>query len=126
MKWLTRVGSILLKATQILVGITPVVGPIIPGDKDDRILAVAASELQLMLTVITQVELFGQALGIPGPDKLKAAAPAVAQIILSSAMMANRKIEDEVLFRAGCVKVADGMADIANSLKADIETISKT
>lgn len=126
MAWLKKVGQIVLKVTEIVVGFGPVVSSLIPGDRDDKIIQVVSVDLVQISQIIQQVEVFGQALGIAGPDKLKAAAPAVAQIILASSMMAKHEIADPVLFRQGCTKVADGMADILNSLKDKVETTGKT
>jgi hypothetical protein len=77
--------------------------------------------------VITMVEAIGQAASVPmpGAEKLKVATPLVAQIILSSSMLAQHKIGDEVLFRQGCTSIASGMADVLNSLHGNPETINK-
>jgi hypothetical protein len=63
------------------------------------------------------VEVFGNDWNTPGPDKLKAASPLVAQIIHQSEMLAGKKIDDKVLFAAGVEKITSGMADILNSVK---------
>ena len=123
MKLLKKIGLIVLKATEIVTGFGPGLAAIIPGDKDDRIIQTASADLSQVAGIITQVEVFGAALGIAGPDKLRAAAPAVAQVILRSTVLAGRKIHDTVLFQAGCTQVAAGMADILNSLKDDVPTI---
>lgn len=126
MKFLSKLGAIILKVTQIVVGFGPGLAAIIPGTKDDKIIQIISVDLQHVAAVVQQAEVFGQALSLPGADKLKAAAPAVAQIVLQSALLANHAIEDPALFAQGCTKLADGMADILNSLKANIETVSKT
>lgn len=126
MKFLTKLGQILLKATEIVTGFGPLASALIPGTKDDKIIQVISTDLAQISQIIGQVELFGQALGIAGPDKLKAAAPAVAQIILQSSILAQHKIADPVLFQQGATKIADGMADVLNSLQDKIDTIDKT
>ena len=52
-------------------------------------------------------------------DKAKAIAPLVAQEILISAFMANKKIADPVKFQAACTALAGNFADPLNSLHAD-------
>lgn len=126
MSWLKKVGSIVLKVSQIVVGFGPTAAALIPGDKDDKIIRVLSADLVQIAGIIQQVEVFGQALGLPGADKLKAASPAVAQIILQSAILAKHEIADPALFSRGCTKVADGMADILNSLKDQVDTVNKT
>jgi hypothetical protein len=116
MKWLSIVGKALLLGTKILMG----VGPMVPGlaNKTEKIV----DTLENVAAIIINVEAFGQVLSTPGADKLKAATPMVAQIILRSDMMAGQDINNEVLFMQGCTKVTDGMADVLNSLKDKIKT----
>lgn len=122
---LKKIGQIALKATELILGFGPAAVKYIPGDKDDKILAAITPELVQIAQVIQQVEVFGQALGLPGAQKLTAAAPSVAQIILASAIMAKHEIANPALFQAGCTQVAAGMADVLNSLKPDVETENK-
>lgn len=121
MSWLKKAGSILLKATEVLTGIGPLLPP-----QYQHAQQVIVSDLKSIETIIVQVEAFGQVLGIAGPDKLKAAAPLVAQMILQSSIVAGRKIDNPALFQQGASKIADGMADVLNSLKPDIASDSKT
>lgn len=122
MKLLSRIGQIALKATELIMGYGPLVKQAIPGTRDDRAIDLVADKLVELRDVIVQVEIFGQALGLAGADKLKAAGPAVAQVILSSSILAGRKIRDPELFKRGATKMSDGMADIMNSLDDKVET----
>jgi hypothetical protein len=119
MTFLKKLGGILLKGTQIIMGFAPLVQAMVPGS------AGIISEINQIAAIIAQVEIMGQALGVAGPDKLRAAAPAVAQIILQSSMMAHRQIADPLKFNAACATIAGGMADLLNSLKPDVETVDK-
>jgi hypothetical protein len=125
MSWLKKVGEIALKTTTIILGLGPVFKQYTDAHGDaqiDRIL----DKAQEMQAVIVQAEIFGAALGLSGPDKLKAASAAMAQVILTSSVMAGKKIEKPELFATGCAKIADGWADVLNSLKADVQTESLT
>jgi len=126
MGWLKKAATIALKVTEVVLGFGPLITSLTPTKKDDQILAQVTPSLTQIAGVIQQVELFGLALGLPGAQKLTAATPAVAQIVMQSAFMAGHKIADPVLFQRGCGKMADGMADILNSLKDDVDTASKT
>jgi len=126
MSWLKRAASIALKVTTAVLGFGPLVTSLTPTKRDDEILARVTPSLTQIAGVIQQVELFGQALALPGPQKLTAATPAVAQIVLQSAFMVGHKIADPVLFQRGCMKMADGMADVLNSLKDDVDTADRT
>jgi len=125
--WLKKAGMVLLKVTEILTGFGPIITRIIPGTKDDQIVAAATHELSQIAAIVTQVEAMAAALALPlpGDQKLLMATPLVAQIILQSSMMAHHEIADPVKFRAGCASMASGMADVLNSLKDNVQTVSK-
>lgn len=124
MKFLTRIGAIILKGIEIYAGFAPIIQTAFPGFQDK--VQVLSNDLVEIANIIVQVESFGQALAIPGPQKLIAATPAVSQIILRSAILANHSIADPILFKQGCTKIADGMADVLNSLDDKIPTQNKT
>jgi hypothetical protein len=125
MSWLSKAATIALKVTEIVTGLGPLASAIIPGDKDDKIIQAVSVDLAQIAQIIAQVEIFGQALGLPGAQKLTAAAPSVAQVILQSSIMAKHEISNPELFKTGCTKVADGMADVLNSLKDKVESQNK-
>jgi len=117
MKFLTKVGQVINRGLQILGIFEPIIQQ--TSDKTGQVVQVVSQDLVQIGGVITDVEAFGQALALKGPDKLKAAAGPVSQIILQSALLANHKIADPVLFQQGSTKVADGIADVINSLNPD-------
>lgn len=124
MKFLTKLGQILVKATEIVTGFGPIVKQFVP--VAGNVLQEATTDFELVSSIIANVEAIGQVAGLKGPDKLKAATPLVAQAILSSSMLAKHQIANADLFNQGAQKVADGFADVLNSLKDDIETTDKT
>lgn len=119
MKFLKKLGQIILKGTKLVLGLGAT-GVVSAGTA-----TVVVDKLREIRDVIINVEVFGQALGLVGSSKLTAAGPAVAQVILSSAILADRKIDDAELFAQGATKIADGMACVLNSLKDDIKTEDK-
>lgn len=127
MKYLSLVGKIVSAGLQVILGFGPMVTGLIPGTKDDAVVKVATDTLTQVASVITTVEAIGAAASVPmaGAEKLRVAAPLVAQVIMGSAMLAQHKINDEVLFRQGCTAIASGMADVLNSLHGQPETINK-
>lgn len=119
MKLLTRLGKILLTTTQIVMGIAP----ILPQYQKET--GKVIDTLEQLSGIIVFAEAFGQTMNLAGPDKLKAATPMIAQAILQSSILADRKIANPELFHAGAQKIADGMADILNSLNDDVESKEK-
>lgn len=120
MTFLKKLGSIIAKGLQLagqFEGLIPA--------NVAQTYTIVKNELVQIAKVIIDVEVMGQALSLPGAQKLTAATPAVAQIILDSAILAHRKIADEALFKAGAQKIADGMADVLNSIKDDVQVIDK-
>lgn len=117
MKFLTRLGQIINRGLQILGFAAPIIQ--VESPQAGKVLQTVSADLVDVAGVITNVEAFGQALALKGPDKLRAAVGPVSQIILQSTLLANHKIAQPDLFTQGATKIADGMADVLNSLNPD-------
>lgn len=117
MGWLKKIGIILAKAQQVVTGIDPFLPFINP--KAAAIADKAQDKIGELASIIVTVEAIGAAVGMAGPDKLKAAAPLVAQSILQSAAFAGKEIDDDARFQAGVEQIANGMVDVLNAIKAD-------
>lgn len=113
MGFLKKLGNILLKITQVVTGVGPILGG--KAGAVDTVI----DKLTQIGEVVTLVEAFGQAVSqpLPGIEKLKGVTPVVAQIILTSSLVAGRKIADPVKFEAGAQQIAAGVADVLNSLE---------
>lgn len=124
MKFLTKLGNVLLQVTQVVTGFAPLAKVALPGyaDKVD----VVSQDLAELSQIIVNVEAVGQALSLAGPQKLQAAAPLIAQVLIRSSIVANHKVANPVLFQQGATKIADGLADVLNSLEDKVETVNKT
>lgn len=122
--WLKTVGKIALEVGKV----APVVGPIvkvIAPSTAPGVQAVVnhADDLVQVAQIVLQAEAMGQAIQAPGAQKLQMAAPLVAQMLLSSSLLAGKTIADPVKFQFGCQQLAAGMADILNSLEAPATTV---
>ncbi len=124
MTFLKKLGQILLQATEIVTGFSGLAQQFMPGSSG--VMQVISKDLAAIAQIVAEVEAIGQAMNLAGPQKLSAASPLVAQIILQSSLLVNHKIADEVLFKKACSELAGGMADLLNSLKDNIDTTSKT
>lgn len=116
--FLTKLGQVALKGVQIAVGLAPIVSPFLPQSAQSAATTVI-SDLNVIGGIIGSVEAAGQALQLPGADKLKAATPLVAQAVISSSLLAGKKVANPELFNRGAMKIADGTADILNSIHPD-------
>ena len=123
MNWLTKIGTVAAKMTAILTGFGPLISAVHPSAA--AVVTRVESEIEQAIGIVAQAEIMGAALKLPGAQKLEMAAPAMAQLILRSSMMAGKKISDPVKFAAGCKAVADGFAQIANSLDGDVKSEEK-
>ncbi len=123
MTFLSKLGAILLKATQVITGFQPIQQAMYP--QASNVVTKTISELSLLSALVVQAEAMGQALGIKGPDKAKAIAPLVGQMVLTSEMMVGRTIKDVALFNKGCLGLGGDVADILNSLDDKVETHDK-
>lgn len=122
MKFLSKLAEYFAKGLQILGVFQPIVSAVVPGVAAP--VQVISKDLTEALQVIVDTEEVGTALQLKGPDKLKAAAPRIADIILQSAALANHKVANPDLFNQGVLKVSDGLADIVNSLHTDGITVT--
>jgi hypothetical protein len=124
MTFLAKLGAAILKFTEIVAGISPVLATALPGQSGT--ITTVSNDLAQIANIIGIAESMGQAISAPGAQKLTMAAPQVAQIILQSSILVNHSIEDPALFQKAVTEIAGGVADLLNSLKANVDTTSKT
>lgn len=121
MKFLTRLGMIALEVTTGIKLWGPTIKQFAP-DSIDRVIDTVTKHADTstqIVGVVMQAEVMGQALGLPGTDKLKAAVPAAAQIFLHMDAIKGHKIKNPELFKQGVERCVGGWADILNSLDDD-------
>ena len=121
MKFLTLLGQILVKGTQIAMGVSQ----LLPANQKIIGEKIGARLAELAQIVIT-IEAAGQVINVPGADKLRMATPLVAQALLQSDLFVDqlngdkrRKVNDQVLFQKGAASIASGLADVLNSIKTE-------
>lgn len=116
MKFLSKLAQVGLKIGQVIGIFGPAVGAVVPGSTG--VVTRIADTTTLFNQIIMQVELGAAALTakLSGADKLKMAIPSFGDAIASSAAIAGKKIANPTLYQQGVTKVADGWADILNSL----------
>ncbi len=116
MSWLKSIGSIALTVGRVAPVVGPIIAAIIPGTRDDAVIARATGAIDPIVTIITDVEKMGVALSLSGPQKLTAATVLVTDAMLPYA--ATLGIDDPALFKSGCEQIAAGTVAVLNSLKA--------
>ena len=124
MTFLKKLGSVIREVGKYAGLLSGTAQMMFPGKADE--IEVISADLVEVANIVVIVEAIGQTADMAGEDKLRVAGPLVADAIVRSALVAGRKIDNPALFAAGSTKIADGMADILNSLKDDIETESLT
>lgn len=118
MSWLKKIGTI-LQTIGGVVGLLPTFKQIIP---QTPAVTKVESEFEQAGNIVVMTEaIVGSITGGSGKgaDKLKAAAPLVAQLLLSSPLMLNKKIKDQALFNQAATGIASGFADLLNSIDGD-------
>lgn len=109
MSWLKKIGVVALKIVGLWNVVAPLAGKLIPG----------AGEIGSIANVIVAVEqVFAAAYGADakkGSDKLKAAAPQIAQLIQASAYFQGKAIKNEALAEKAFTEIASGFADVLNA-----------
>lgn len=125
MTFLKKLGTILGKGLTVVLGLQPFINQFMP--QDAAIAATVVSDLTQFQNIVVMTESFGATLGTPGPDKLKAAVPAFAQILMASQTLAGKKIADPAMFELAASEYAQATVDLLNSLHQDgVQTASKT
>lgn len=124
MTFLKRLGVILARGIEIATGVLPLASQFLPNSAGT--LQVVSQDLAQVSHIVVEIETIGAALGVKGPDKLKMAAPLVAQVLLQSSLLVNHKIANPQLFQQASSEIAQGVVDLLNSLHDDIQTTSKT
>lgn len=115
MTFLKKLGSIIAKGVQIALGVAPAFEGLMPASTA----AIVQQDLTQLSGIITTVEAMGQALSLSGNQKLTAAGPLVAQLIMQSSVMVGKKVADPTLFQKACTEYAQATVDLLNSLHAD-------
>jgi hypothetical protein len=110
---LKKFGQIVVRIGGIALGLQPLIGA--QNAQAGAVTGQIVDTLGQVAAVVGQVEAVGQALNLPGDQKLTGATPLVAQIVLSS-LVAGRKINDHERFRAGVATMTTGVVEILNSL----------
>lgn len=117
MTLLKKIGQLILEGAKIVGGFAPMIEAVLPGQA--ATVQVVSADLAQLATIVTQVEAVGQAINQPGTLKLTAAAPLVAQVILSSSVLVGKQIANQALFNQACTEFGGAMADLLNSLDAN-------
>jgi len=115
--FLKNLGKILSTASTLIPVYGPLIGALIPGTKDDVIIAGAADRIDGLISVVTQAEVMGQAIQAPGAQKAAMAAPAILQILLSSKLVAGKKPKDAAAAKAAAENVGKALADFLNAFE---------
>lgn len=114
MTFLKKLGQILVKGIGIATGLLPLVQAAVPGSA--AVVATVSKDLAEIGQIIVTTEQLGASLGLPGPDKLRAATPQVIQILLTSSLLVGKPIANPALLTQGAQKIADGMVDVLNAV----------
>jgi hypothetical protein len=114
---LKDIGNAVNTANQIVNGYGPIAAQLIPGTKDDKIIAIAQTTLDDAANVVVNAEAFGQALSLPGTAKATAAAGPMYQLMLQMKLVAGKKPKDEAAARAAAQRMGQDLADFLNAFE---------
>jgi len=112
-------GDIVKYGTMIVAGF-PIFGAAVPS-KDQSAAQTVISDLQQIVGAATTVEATATALGQAdnADGKIAAIAQGVAQIVLGSPLLTDKKIQDAAQFQAACNYFAQGAQALLASLHPD-------
>lgn len=114
MHWLKLIGIGIIKGAQIFTGFGPAIKAGL-SDKGDAVYDRFTDTLNQAASIVVQVEAIGVALKLTGNQKLEAATPLIAQLILKSDLMVGKKIDNPAMFQEGVQNLVDAVVKILNS-----------
>jgi hypothetical protein len=121
MSWLKKLGTVLVKALPIILGVGGMAGVLIPGQAGVVAQKVLGDLNGIPQLIVTAEAMFANVPGQTGAQKLAAVAPLVQQLVIQY-VEANEpgasKIKDAKKLAAACAGVASNMADALNSFGA--------
>lgn len=114
MTFLKKVGQILGAGLKILTGLGPVVSAVVPNVGDD--IVKIENTLEQAMQIVMQAEVMGEAINLPGAQKLAAATPLVKQVVLLLFKAKGLEISDEAKFTAAISGLTGSVADLLNAV----------
>lgn len=114
--WFKKITEVALKGLALATGVMPLIQGFAPSKASE--MAHLSDDLTKIAGMVTTVELIGASITspLPGAEKLKAASPLVAQVILQAEFMVGKHIKDEARFKQGVASLSSGMADVLSSI----------
>jgi hypothetical protein len=113
MSFLKKLGSLVLKATELVVGYGPTVRQLMP-PQGDAVVQTVEDKLLLATKIVMDAEVMGQAIGAPGTQKAAMAAPAIFQLLLDLPVLNGKKPKDPVQAKAAATALGGALADFLN------------
>jgi hypothetical protein len=114
MTFLKKLGQIISTVAGIFTGFAPFLTKTLP--QTGQVVQVASQDLAAIMDEVSNIEAIGQLKGMTGSEKAKLLGPIVANIVLASAPLTNKKVADQALFLQGCQEIGGGVADVLNAL----------
>lgn len=119
-----KLGELLAAGTQLVPVFGPLIAGLIPGTKDDRIIAGVGNtllEIEGAVADVQQTALTWKDKNITSEDKIRLVTPKVGVIMVRSMKIAGRSLrkEDEAKFLAACGRLGGDYADIMDCFDAD-------
>lgn len=117
--FLNKLGLDIVKVAGIVTGFEPLALAALPSAAG--VISSVVGELQQMSSIVVGIEAVGASTTpvMTGVQKLQAATPQVAQVILKSSALVGHTVDNQALFTQGASSIASGIADVLNSLKAN-------
>lgn len=112
---LKKVGQVVLQAEGFEKQYSPLAG-LIPGG--DKIVTKLEDKLELATKIVTDAEVMGQALGVPGAQKAKMAAGPMFQLLLDIPILQGKKPKDPAQARADAEALGGALAKFLNNFEA--------
>lgn len=114
MTFLKKLGIVVGNIVGVAAGLGPIASAMFPSKAGE--ITKTVDSINQWAAIIGQVEVIGQAIGLKGPDKLKAAIPSIGQAIAMTDLVVTHKIKNQALYQQAVSELTQGTVDLLNSL----------
>lgn len=114
---LKKIGNVILLAEGFEKAYGPVVTGMIPGTKDDAVLAKVNDRLDQATKIVIDAEVMGQAISAPGTQKAKMAGGPMFQLLMDLPILQGKKPKDPVKAKADAQALSGALAEFLNNFE---------
>lgn len=122
MTFLKKLGQIIATGVELVTGFAPILTALHPSTTP--VVTTVQNDLSAISQIVVQAEALGAALGLNGPDKLRAATGPVVQILMQSELIAGKPMSDTAAqaLNTAAQQIINGVVTVLNAVHESAAT----